>query len=192
MKHFLTSFVLTLVLTTSANGTPLIHAIKTRNYPVASVLVKRDQRVFEADAHGATALHWAAAIGWEAMVEKLLNMQAPIACVTEAGETPLHWAVWYHKEPTVDILLERGANPNAPSQNGRTPLHIAALRGHVPIAQALLLAGADRTLLDAHGKTAESLTTLPGVIEGIMEFKVPQPKRRGLTSRIRKPTKVKS
>ena len=192
MRHLLISFALTLILTPPALATPLIQAIKIHNFPLANALVKHNQRVFEADDAGATPLHWAAAIGWEEMIEKLLGLGAPIDCTTAADETPLHWAVWHLKMSMVRLLLKCNANPNSPSLDGWTPLHVAAVRGHIPIAQALITAGANRALKDARGRTAVYLTSVESVIDGIMRFEVPETKRRSsLVGRLRKSTKVK-
>ena len=100
-----------------------------------------------------TPLHLAAGMGHEAVLQLLLDRDAPIDATDENGEQPLHLASHLGHTAIVELLLGRGADVNAASHSGYTPLHMAAEQGQVKALKALLAAGADTAAITDQGTT---------------------------------------
>lgn len=91
-----------------------------------------------ADAHGATALHYAARAGKRKLVEELVALGAR-SSPDEAGRGPLGWAAAAGHASVASTLLGLGAvDVNEADQHGATALHLAAQQGHLALAKALL------------------------------------------------------
>lgn len=99
-----------------------------------------------------TALHLAAAGGWETVVNELLDRQARTALQDAAGRTPMHLAVAHGHVHIVAALLgprnkenpaDRQAQLLLRDGGGLDPLAAAVAAGHGRAAEALLRAGAD-------------------------------------------------
>lgn len=104
----------------------------------ARVLLDAGARASLADDDGALPLHDAAAGGYVALVEMLL--EAAPQCINDAdcdGDTPLHNAARGGSAETVRLLLERGARPGLSNMDLRTPASLAVAGSE---AQQLLLA----------------------------------------------------
>jgi ankyrin repeat protein len=114
---------------------------------------------------GRTALFYAASQGNEALVSRLLAVNAKVDARDASGATPLMAALrnpatrW----PTAKLLLDKGADINVADKHGRTPLMEAVLRApgmmdtdaQSAVVEALLAAGADPAKID------ETCTTPP-------------------------------
>jgi len=129
----------------------------------------------------ATALHYAATSGHEAVVEALLSWGAVVDPQNQRGATPLHLAcqeghlacvlallkagasvslsihvaAGHNRVEIVRALLDYGCSPNMlESQYGKTPLMSAALGGADEAVAFLLSKGADTDLMCYNGDTA--------------------------------------
>ena len=67
----------------------------------------------ESDDIGRTALSWASELGYDKVVQILLNRGADINAEEETFGSALIAAAWHGHEKVVQILLKRGANVNA-------------------------------------------------------------------------------
>jgi ankyrin repeat protein len=116
--------------------------------------------------NGDAPLHYAAELGFDEVVNLLLDKGARINDVNHMGFTPLSWSIssgtrehYPNSEETIQetvhVLLERGADPNIPTANQRTvPLQYAALAGFNEIIRLLCARGADIHATCSEGKTA--------------------------------------
>ena len=89
------------------------------------------------DNYGATALHWAAQDGKNAVATQLVNANANVNAVTAYGSTPLHKAAYNGHALVADLLLAAGANPKAANKDGETPAQYAEQRGKRELAEHL-------------------------------------------------------
>jgi len=74
---------------------------------------------------GLTALHLAATMGHEDMVELLIERGADVNGRDASGSTPLHHAAAGGNKAVVELLLAKGADVNARDNKNRTPLYLA-------------------------------------------------------------------
>jgi len=87
---------------------------------------------------GDTALHLAAGLGHEKVVEWLLSKGAKIEAVNKKGQTALHLAAVLDHANVVDLLLRNGANIHAVDKKGQTALDLAAQADHEKVLEALV------------------------------------------------------
>ena len=85
-----------------------------------------------------TALHFAAGLGNEALVEALLSWGAAVDQQDHNGATPLHLACQEGCHSCVLTLLKARANLTLPNKNGFLPIHTAARHSRVEIVNAFL------------------------------------------------------
>ena len=111
---------------------------------------------------GATPLHFAAAFGYQEIVELLLAKHASSNARTVAGKTPLHWAASEGRTNVVRFLLGHGSMVNVQDEHGNTPLHDAALNGRNEVVKLLLNSSADVNAKDNDGKTPLYKAVLSG------------------------------
>ncbi len=97
------------------------------------------------DTHGVTALHWAAAQGYNDIIKLLLDLGANVNLQNAEGNTPLHLAARNGNLSTVRLLLARGANATVVNRQGQTALALA-YRYHHPNVVAFLEAQAGRAV----------------------------------------------
>eukprot|EP01117_Protostelium_nocturnum_P010064 TRINITY_DN3590_c0_g1_i1.p1 TRINITY_DN3590_c0_g1~~TRINITY_DN3590_c0_g1_i1.p1 ORF type:complete len:809 (-),score=201.18 TRINITY_DN3590_c0_g1_i1:68-2494(-) len=95
------------------------------------------------DQRGYCALHYAAALGRQEIVEYLLEIgsQADIRDV-KSGRSPLGWACIEGHSEIVDLLVAHGSNLDLMDFSGLVPFTMALLCGNRSIAIELLEAGA--------------------------------------------------
>src|SRR4029453_4346882 len=108
--------------------------------------------------NGQTALHWAAAEGYGAVVETLIESGADIHQRSNAGSTPFMFAVRKGDVRSVRAFFGAGGGVNEKRPDLATPLLIAIVNGHEDLVDLLLDKGADP---NAEGGTTE--LTVPGV-----------------------------
>ncbi|XP_016161010.1 PREDICTED: protein phosphatase 1 regulatory subunit 16A [Ficedula albicollis] len=75
-------------------------------------------------AHGATLLHVAAAHGFQAAAELLLQHRARTDCRDRDGWEPLHAAACWGQVPLAELLVAHGADLSARSRLDETPLDV--------------------------------------------------------------------
>ncbi|MBS1987730.1 ankyrin repeat domain-containing protein [Candidatus Dependentiae bacterium] len=87
-----------------------------------------------------TAIHKAALIGHEEILQALLNAGVDKNVLDSDGATPLHCAVKNGHLMTLQILLAAGAKTEIHDNEGWTPLHYALLNNDAAAAEELLIA----------------------------------------------------
>lgn len=105
----------------------------------------RNEYKISQDRNGSTALHIAAFMGFEKVVEYLCgDKDIDIQVKGRNGLTALHYASIGGQYSIADILAKRGAIIDAKSHGtGWTSLHCAADNGHVSVVKLLLEKGAN-------------------------------------------------
>jgi ankyrin repeat protein len=148
------SFLLTLIIAAvtqtalSAQSPNVITAVRNGDVRQVNDMLKTPGHASVRDAHGNTALHWAALAGNQRLVARLLEAGFDPNATNTALATPLHYGV--SNEQVVILLLKAGANPKARSAASGTPLHsAAALAESFAVAKRLLDAGAEVDLARA-------------------------------------------
>ena len=130
-----------------ASDPVLIEAAKSGDAVQVSTLLANGTPVDTPDWAGWTALHWAALLLKDNVVDVLLRAGADIERIGKGGKnsgTPLMMAAKkYAGLGTVELLLARGADVNGTDQYGRTALIMAARYGRLQTVKALIAAGAD-------------------------------------------------
>ncbi len=103
-------------------------------------------------------IHVASKIGWQAVVERMLNDGIDVNLRTHySNECPLHAAVCSDKNyAVVKLLLDRGAAVNAENLSCMRPLRRACQNNAIQVAKLLLDNGAD---IDAVGTSGTALCT---------------------------------
>lgn len=156
---------------------------------VVKCLLNRDSGLLnKPDAHGETALLWAAANGHKEVVQELLRRGADIQLATnrpghkDHGKTPLQWAVRYNHADVVALLLDAGAIYTPLTDMQFELIHIAAMAGCVEVVKRLL----DRNSLllnemDKYGQTP-LLVAAVGGRKGVVEELL----RRGANTQLTK------
>lgn len=91
-----------------------------------------------ADRCGWTVLHQTASAGRSNILERLIQLGAPLEASTKNGATALHYAASKGHLRAVELLLRGGARAEALDSKGETPLHRAAAQGHASIVETLL------------------------------------------------------
>jgi ankyrin repeat protein len=106
------------------------------------------------DDKGETALHYAAQLGDQRMVEALLYYKAPIDPRDQFGNTPLHWAAQRGNLAILQMLIAAKAAIDPQNRQGITPLMMAAQAGQTQAVRLLLKDGADPGRADFTGRDA--------------------------------------
>jgi ankyrin len=121
-----------------------------------------DPKLAQARDAGATALHFAVAMGQRQTAELLINAGADVEVEAPmlGGMTPLHLASQRGKQEMVALLLDRHASSNSVDTAwGNTPLHDAATG---PIAELLIHYGAESMTVDRTGLTPLHMAVMRG------------------------------
>ncbi len=106
------------------------------------------------DSLGRTALALAAACGYEATVNALVDAGADLeAAEARRGERPMHQAASEGKADMVRLLVKRGAAIEGRDGRNGTPLLIATIAGKADVIRTLAKLGADMNPRDVNGDT---------------------------------------
>ncbi len=131
---------------------PLALAIIVRDTDTITRLLARDNSTLfgmllsyfsnsinDRDAYGMTALHWAVAQNYGALVEDLLAEYHPGLNIQDnEGNTVLHLAARNGNDLILQVLLAHGVRIDVQNAQGNTALHLAAQAGHVAIVRSLI------------------------------------------------------
>ena len=142
------------VLLLAAGRPPIIDAVRKGDKDALRSLIAKGTNVNEAEADGATALHWAAYRDDLASADALLKAGAKVNTANDLGATALWTASQNGSETMVKRLLDAGANPNLALVSGETPLMVASRSGSAPVAELLLAKGADINATATRKQTA--------------------------------------
>jgi ankyrin repeat protein len=104
------------------------------------------------DGKGETALHYAAQLGDQKMVQALLYYKASVDPRDQFGNTPLHWAAQNGSTTILQMLIDAKAVVDPQNRQGVTPLMMAAQAGRVQAVRLLLKDGADAHRADFTGR----------------------------------------
>ena len=104
------------------------------------------------DDNGETALHYAAQLGDQQMVQALLYYKAVVDPRDQFGNTPLHWAAQRGNTAVLQMLIDAKAAIDPQNRQGVTPLMMAAKAGNAPAVRLLLKNGADPHRADFTGR----------------------------------------
>jgi uncharacterized protein len=104
------------------------------------------------DDNGETALHYAAQLGDQQMVNALLYYKAAVDPRDQFGNTPLHWAAQRGNTAVIKMLIDAQAAIDPQNKQGVTPLMMAAKAGNAPAVRLLLKDGADPHHTDFTGR----------------------------------------
>eukprot|EP00931_Biecheleriopsis_adriatica_P057575 TRINITY_DN34174_c0_g1_i1.p1 TRINITY_DN34174_c0_g1~~TRINITY_DN34174_c0_g1_i1.p1 ORF type:complete len:291 (-),score=48.03 TRINITY_DN34174_c0_g1_i1:38-910(-) len=107
--------------------TPLLLAASASQVNAVQELIALGASLCARDTSGKTALHHAVQLTPRAdvIVTKLLEADASVDALDEAGYTPLSYAVGLQAQSLIEIFLKSGANPISMDQDGRTLLEFA-------------------------------------------------------------------
>jgi len=142
-------------LVVSAAGRPaVIEAVRKGDREALRTLLQKGANVNEAEADGATALHWASYRDDLQSVDALLKAGAKINAANDLGATALWTAAQNGSEVMVKRLLDAGANPNLALLSGETPLMVASRTGSVGVAELLIAKGANLNATGTRQQTA--------------------------------------
>ncbi|NLU95463.1 ankyrin repeat domain-containing protein [Chitinophaga sp. Ak27] len=119
----------------AGEDTPLVAAASLHAEQVGILYIENGADIHHAGCYGGTALHWAAWVGRDQLVARLIREHANIhQLCTEFRSTPLFWAVHGLKlggpgnqsrqVECVKLLLSAGADKTVPNLNGTTPFEL--------------------------------------------------------------------
>ena len=129
----------------------LVEAIREGDKAAAQALLSQRVDVNEAQADGATALHWAAQRNDLETADLLIRAGASVNARNDYGVTPLALACGNRSAEMVEKLLGAGADPNAAKVTGETVLMTCSRTGNPAAVRALLARGADPNASEARG-----------------------------------------
>jgi len=139
----------------SAAGRPaIIDAVRKGDREALRALLQKGANVNEAEADGATALHWASYRDDVQSADALLKAGAKINTANDLGATALWAAAQNGSEAMVKRLLDAGANPNLALVSGETPLMVASRTGSAGVPELLIAKGANLNATGTRNQTA--------------------------------------
>lgn len=110
---------------------PLVEAAKAGDAALAqSLLEGENPQPDRRDALGRTALHYAARLGHQEIVDGLIAAGAAVDLADADGYAPLFRAVEFGQDEIAIRLLEAGADASRPLSDGRTPRSVAMNSGN--------------------------------------------------------------
>jgi uncharacterized protein len=157
MRTTLNAFCCFLLLNsfaTSSIASTIADAAMQQNFEAIEQLIAAGADINEAQADGATALHWA--VQWDDLTtaELLLAAGAKPDVSNRAGATPLRLAAVNGNAAMLSLLLAAGVEISEPvSTTGDTALMMAARTGKPDAVRVLLDAGADVNAKETWGGT---------------------------------------
>ncbi|PSN57941.1 hypothetical protein C0J52_00199 [Blattella germanica] len=145
---------------TSTRGTPLHHAVYSKQDTVAEILLAKGADINAKDIFYRRPDHIAAMVGngnYLHTVKNVIDITSGFAG-NEEKELSLHIAARCGHVEVLGLLLDRGCNVDARTSLGNTALLLAA-RGSVECVQLLLSIGADANIVCGGGFPSTALET---------------------------------
>ena len=122
--------------------TPLLRAAKNGHTEMCDLLLANGSDLKETDHCTLfTALHTAAILGNQSLLQLLLSHRADVNSKNRSGGTPLHMASQEGHLASVVTLLQAGADPLLPQQSGALPIHLAAQHNQSEVVRILIEQG---------------------------------------------------
>ena len=141
-------------ITTAAGRPAIIEAVRKGVREALKALLQKGANVNEAEADGATALHWASYRDDIQSADTLLKAGARVNAANDLGVTALWMASQNGSDAMVKRLLDAGASPNVTLLSGETPLMVAARTGSASVARLLISKGASLSATGTRKQTA--------------------------------------
>lgn len=141
--------------TNKGKGTPFYLAVSYDRLEVAQTLLKHNRAQLDLTYRdGWTALHKAADMGSESMVQFLLSSGALVAARDEKYMTPLHIAARRGHLVVARLLILAGADVTTSSRDSsETPLDLSAISGYTSLVRYLIEQGAIVNRISGDGWT---------------------------------------
>lgn len=142
-------------LKAEAGWSPLQRAVRKSDYEAAIILLQHGASVTQLYYHGNSIMHYTTD---GAMMEYLIDYNAPVNWCNLQNFTPLHIAAKMGREEAVKLLLantyELWHEIDSKSDEGLTALHYAVKGGYLRVVDVLLAGGASSSVADYTGQTA--------------------------------------
>ncbi len=138
-----------LVRRNKTNGlTPIYCAIKGNNIQVIDRFIQAGMSINTRNEHadGISPIHYASALGKDAVVSYLIKVGANVNVADLSGKTPLHMAAAQNNIVVLFMLLNAGAIVDVRDDNGDTPIDIAEKSGHNNYIELLERHGASESI----------------------------------------------
>ena len=119
---------------------PLHRAAFHGHSDIVKLLIENDARPdsrtrFRTPFHArCTAMHFAAAGGYDDIIQQLIDADGEVNVLNTHNATPLHWACRYGRSKATQVLLRHHAQLEIRDQDDRTPLHLAILGDHAEVS----------------------------------------------------------
>eukprot|EP00043_Microstomoeca_roanoka_P028556 m.18463 g.18463 ORF g.18463 m.18463 type:complete len:367 (+) comp8494_c0_seq1:56-1156(+) len=127
----------------SWSGSELMWAAAHHNVEHVKIALAREGvDIEDRDAHGNTALLWAARTGSVAMLEELLKHGASLTAESDCGWTAPFYAAYFKHKKFLEELMKHSVDLNKRDKLGWTPIMWAAAAGDVASLSYLQSAGA--------------------------------------------------
>jgi ankyrin repeat protein len=160
----------------AAGDLRLIEAVRAKNAGRIRALIAERVDVNARQGDQATALHWAAHLDDEVIIDLLLRAGAKADVADDTGATPLYLACVNGNADIVTRLLDAGANAKTSLLTGETALMTCARAGSATAVRALLRRGAAVNVINAressHNQTAlmwAASQSHPDVVAALLE-----------------------
>ena len=160
--------------TGNSGATPLMMAASMGHIGAVKALLDGGANPDTVHNYGkSTALHFAAEVGRDDVVQELCKRGANVEARKVTGGTALHSAADANQPGTVKVLVEDcEADVNRLLMKDTTPLYLAAQRGFTEVVVMLLSLGADANYVMPRGTSSTQMIHLSeGVNEGFYPVK---------------------
>ncbi len=147
------------------NTPPFIQSIIDRDTNIIEFFLRKGVNVNQVDDNGATALHYAAGLGYYDFVQLLLKNGAKINVKADDGNTPLDLATITNSYNVVTLLLSKGANLNNTDKLKNTPLITAAEYDYPDLIKLFLSKNIDYKIKNNFGFDALSVALRNGYFD---------------------------
>ena len=155
--------ILISAVATIAQASELIEVTRMNDVAQVRTLLEGGADTESRDAHGNTALHFAAGYGYAEIAQVLVDFGADVNAVGRIGNTPLQFAAEEGITDVARILIENGANTQVANDYNSTPMKSAKGWGHRDIVE--LLASAEATRDDVAGN---SLAVIASILTAVV------------------------